>query len=44
MAGSHAGQSFNTYPLMNGKFIPDDIYLEDLGFFKFIWKYCNDKF
>ena len=32
MAGSHAGQSFNTYPLMNGKFIPDDIYLEDLGF------------
>ena len=32
MAGSHAGQSFNTYPLMNGKIIPDDIYLEDLGF------------
>ena len=31
MAGSHAGQSFNTYPLMNGKIIPDDIYLEDLG-------------
>ena len=31
MAGSHAGQSFNTYPLMNGKFIPDDIYLKDLG-------------
>ena len=32
MAGSHAGQSFNTYPLMNGKIIPEDIYLEDLGF------------
>jgi cytochrome c oxidase assembly protein subunit 15 len=33
MAGSHAGQSFNTYPLMNGKIIPNDIYLEDLGIF-----------
>ena len=32
MAGSHAGQSFNTYPLMNGKIIPDDIFLEELGF------------
>ena len=31
MAGSHAGQSFNTYPLMNGKIIPDDVYLKDLG-------------
>ena len=31
MAGSHAGQSFNTYPLMNGKIIPDDIYLPELG-------------
>ena len=31
MAGSHAGQSFNTYPLMNGKIIPDDIYLKELG-------------
>ena len=31
MAGSHAGQSFNTYPLMNGKFIPDDIYIKELG-------------
>ena len=31
MAGSHAGQSFNTYPLMNGKIIPNDIYLADLG-------------
>jgi len=31
MAGSHAGQSFNTYPFMNGKIIPDDIYLVDLG-------------
>ena len=33
MAGSHAGQSFNTYPLMNGKIIPDDIYLQELGLF-----------
>ena len=33
MAGSQAGQSFNTYPLMNGKIIPDDIYLADLGIF-----------
>ena len=31
MAGSHAGQSFNTYPLMNGKIIPEDIYLTNLG-------------
>ena len=31
MAGSNAGQSFNTYPLMNGKIIPDDIYLKELG-------------
>ena len=31
MAGSHAGQSFNTYPLMNGKIIPDDIFLADMG-------------
>ncbi|MBI04578.1 MAG: heme A synthase [Pelagibacteraceae bacterium] len=31
MAGTHAGQSFNTYPLMNGKIIPDDYYLYDLG-------------
>jgi len=31
MAGSHAGQSFNTYPLMNDKIIPDDIYLVNLG-------------
>ena len=35
MAGTHAGQSFNTYPLMNGKIIPDDIFLEDLGFLNF---------
>ena len=33
MAGSDAGQSFNTYPLMNGKIIPDDIYIEELGAF-----------
>ena len=27
MAGSHAGLSFNTYPLMNNKFFPDDYFL-----------------
>ena len=31
MAGSHAGQSFNTYPLMNGNLIPNDYYLEGFG-------------
>lgn len=31
MAGSHAGQSFNTYPLMNGYIFPDDYFLEDFG-------------
>ena len=31
MAGTGAGQSFNTYPLMNGKLIPDDYYFSDLG-------------
>ena len=35
MAGTHAGQSFNTFPLMNGKFIPEDYYLADLGFLNF---------
>ena len=29
MAGSHAGQSFNTYPLMNGKLFPDDYFLNN---------------
>ena len=31
MAGTHAGQSFNTYPLMNGRIIPEDYFLSDLG-------------
>ena len=31
MAGANAGQSFNTFPLMNGKIIPDDIFIEELG-------------
>ncbi len=31
MAGTNSGQSFNTFPLMNGKLIPDDYFLEDLG-------------
>jgi len=29
MAGSHAGQSFNTYPLMNDKLFPDDYFLNN---------------
>ena len=33
MAGTHAGQSFNTYPLMNGRIIPEDYFLSDLGIF-----------
>ena len=35
MAGSDAGKSFNTYPLMNGSLIPDDYFIEDLGFNNF---------
>ena len=35
MAGTNAGQSFNTFPLMNGKIIPEDYYLRDLGIFNF---------
>jgi len=35
MAGTHAGQSFNTFPLMNGKVFPDDYYLNELGFYNF---------
>jgi len=31
MAGTDSGQSFNTYPLMNGKIFPDDYFFEDLG-------------
>ena len=33
MAGTNSGQSFNTFPLMNGKIIPDDYFLEDLGIY-----------
>jgi len=29
MAGSDAGNSFNTYPLMNGYFFPEDYFIED---------------
>jgi len=35
MAGSDAGKSFNTYPLMNGSFIPDGYFLESYGFRNF---------
>ena len=32
MAGTHSGQSFNTFPLMNGKLIPEGYYFkEELG-------------
>ena len=31
MAGTNSGQSFNTFPLMNGKIIPDDYHMEDYG-------------
>ena len=31
MAGTHAGQSFNTYPLMNGNLIPKDYIIYDYG-------------
>jgi len=33
MAGTNSGQSFNTFPLMNGKIIPDDYHIEDYGFY-----------
>ena len=35
MAGSNAGKSFNTYPLMNGKFFPDDYFFYNSGFKNF---------
>ena len=28
MAGSHAGKSFNSYPLMNNRFFPEDYFLD----------------
>ena len=31
MAGTNAGQSFNSYPLMNDKLIPDDYFIEGYG-------------
>ncbi len=33
MAGTNSGQSFNTFPLMNGKFIPDDYLIEEYGIY-----------
>ncbi|MDC3131613.1 COX15/CtaA family protein [Pelagibacteraceae bacterium] len=33
MAGTNSGQSFNTFPFMNGKIIPDDYFLEGLGIY-----------
>ena len=32
MAGTNAGQSFNTYPMMNDNFFPENYFLEDSGF------------
>ena len=31
MAGTDAGKSFNTFPLMNERFIPEDYYLNNFG-------------
>ena len=33
MAGSDAGNAFNTFPLMGDKFIPDDYFLAEYGYF-----------
>ena len=33
MAGTNSGQSFNTFPLMNGKIIPDDYLIEGYGIY-----------
>ena len=35
MAGSHAGQSFNTFPYMNGQLIPDDYFIKEYGYKNF---------
>tara|TARA_B110000438_G_scaffold303677_2_gene366440 strand:- start:1436 stop:2413 length:978 start_codon:yes stop_codon:yes gene_type:complete len=32
MAGSNAGQSFNTYPLMNGSIIPEGYFIDDYSY------------
>ena len=33
MAGTNSGQSFNTFPLMNGKIFPDDYHIDDYGIY-----------
>ncbi len=33
MAGTNSGQSFNTFPLMNGKIFPEDYHLRELGIY-----------
>ena len=33
MAGTNSGQSFNTFPLMNGQIIPDDYLIDELGIY-----------
>ena len=35
MAGSHAGQSFNTFPYMNGQLIPEGYFIKDYGYKNF---------
>ena len=32
MAGTHAGNSFNTFPFMNGKLIPEGYYINEYKF------------
>ena len=33
MAGTHAGNSYNTFPLMNGQIIPDGYFINEYRFF-----------
>ena len=35
MAGTHAGHSFNTFPLMNERFIPEEYYLSEYKWLNF---------
>ena len=35
MAGSHAGQSYNTFPYMNGQLIPEDYFIKEYGYKNF---------
>ena len=35
MAGSHAGQSYNTFPYMNGQLIPEGYFIKEYGYKNF---------